>query len=355
MDQKPVINRRSFLSSGAAAAAGALAAPFAFAQSQSLPLGPEPIRYPSSVWKVLDPRFSKYMIGNTPLIREWTGALWAEGPAWNGVGRYVVFSDIPNNLQLRWDEATGKVTTLRSPSNFSNGNTFDWQGRQLSCEHQTARVVRYEYQGPPTVLASTYEGKRLNAPNDIIVHPNTGGILFTDPGYGSHFYYEGTVRELELPTSVYHIDAQNGRLTKLTDEIQKPNGLCFSPDYRTLYVADTAPTHYPNEKARVIAWDVQNNGTRLTNRRVFATQETGFHDGIRADVDGNVWCATGFGGEGVDGVHVYAPDGKKIGQVVMPEGTANLCFIGVHRNRLLMTSSQSVYTLYTAAQGAHMT
>ena len=355
MDQKPVINRRSFLSSGAAAVAGALAAPSALAQSQRLPLGPEPSRYPSSVWKVLDPRFSKYMIGNTPLIREWTGALWAEGPAWNGVGRYVVFSDIPNNVQLRWDEATGKVTTLRSPSNFSNGNTFDWQGRQVSCEHQTARVVRYEYQGPPTVLASTYEGKRLNAPNDVIVHPNTGGILFSDPGYGSHFYYEGTVRELELPTSVYHIDAQSNRLTKLTDEIQKPNGLCFSPDYRTLYVADTAPTHYPNEKAKVIAWDVQNNGTRLTNRRVFATQETGFHDGIRADVDGNVWCATGFGGEGVDGVHVYAPDGKKIGQIVMPEGTANLCFIGEHRNRLLMTSSQSVYTLYTAAQGAHMT
>ena len=128
------------------------------------------------------------MIGNTPLVREWTGGMWAEGPAWNGVGRYVVFSDIPNNVQLRWDEVTGKVTPLRAPSNFSNGNTFDFQGRQLSCEHVTARVVRYDYQGEPTVLASTYEGKRLNAPNDAIVHPNGGGILFTDPGYGSHFY-----------------------------------------------------------------------------------------------------------------------------------------------------------------------
>ena len=145
----------------------------------------------------------------------------------------------PQQRQLRWDEATGNVTPFRTPSNFSNGNTFDWQGRQISCEHQTARVVRYEYQGEPTVLASTFEGKRLNAPNDVIVHPNGGGILFTDPGYGSHWYYEGTVRELELPTSVYHIDAQSGRLTKLTDEIKKPNGLCFSPDYRTLYVADT--------------------------------------------------------------------------------------------------------------------
>jgi len=158
-----------------------------------------------------------------------------------------------------------------------------------------------------------------------------------------------------LPTSVYHIDPQTKRLTKLTDEIQKPNGVCFSPNYRILYVADTAPTHYPNEKAKIIVWDVQDNGRRLTNRRVFATQDAGFHDGIRADVDGNIWCGTGFGGEGVDGVHIYAPDGKKIGQIVMPEGTANLCFVGKNRNRLFMTSSQSVYTLYTGAQGAHIT
>jgi gluconolactonase len=333
-----VVDRRGFLTA-AAAAAGLFAGSPVSAQSQGLPLGPEPVRYPSGVWKVHDERFRKYMIGNTPLVREWTGALWAEGPAWNGVGRYVVFSDIPNDVQLRWDEATGKVTPFRSPSNFSNGNTFDLQGRQLSCEHQTARVVRYEYRGEPTVLASTFEGKRLNAPNDVIVHPQ-GGILFTDPGYGSHWYYEGTVRPLELPTSVYHIDPQNGRLTKLTDEIKKPNGLCFSPDYRILYVADTAPTHVPGEKAKIIAWTVENNGARLTGRREFATLDTGFHDGIRADVDGNVWCGTGFGGEGVDGVHVYAPD-----------GTANLCFIGKNRNRLFMTSSQSVYTLYTAAQG----
>jgi gluconolactonase len=244
---------------------------------------------------------------------------------------------------------------LRPTSNFSNGNTFDFQGRQISCEHQPARVVRYEYQGEPTILAESYEGKRLNAPNDVVVHPETGGIIFSDPGYGSHGYYEGGLRELELPTSVYHIDPQTKRLTKLTDEIQKPNGVCFSPNYRILYVADTAPTHYPNEKAKIIAWDIQDNGRRLTNRRVFATQDAGFHDGIRADVDGNIWCGTGFGGEGVDGVHVYAADGKKIGQIVMPEGTANLCFVGRNRNRLFMTSSQSVYTLYTGAQGAHIT
>jgi gluconolactonase len=348
------MNRRTFLAT-AAAPALSIAGSRLSAQSQHFPIGPEPIRYPSGVWKVHDDRFRKYMIGNTPLVREWTGGLWAEGPAWNGVGRYVVFSDIPNNRQMRWDEVTGQVTAFRTPSNFSNGNTFDWQGRQISCEHQTARVVRYEYQGDATVLAATFDGKRLNAPNDVVVHPNDGGIFFTDPGYGSHWHYEGDVRTLELPTSVYRIDPQNGRLTKLTDEIKKPNGLCFSPDYRTLYVADTAPTHFPGEKAKIVAWTAEGNGTRLTGRREFATLNAGFHDGIRADVDGNLWCGTGFGGDGIDGVHVYAPDGTRIGQIVMPEGTANLCFVGSRRNRLFMTSSQSVYTLYTAAQGAHRT
>jgi gluconolactonase len=351
----PGLGRRSFLCAAGAMAATAAAAPAALAEEWAYPVGFQPARYPSEVWKVLDDRFKKYMIGNTPLQRAWTGSLWAEGPAWDGVGRYVVFSDIPNNRQMRWDEVTGQVSLLRSPSNFSNGNTFDFQGRQISCEHQTARVVRYEYEGEPTILAETFDGKQLNAPNDAVVHPDDGGIIFTDPGYGSHWYYEGDVRELELPTSVYHIDAQSGQLTKLTDEIMKPNGVCFSPDYSTLYVADTAPTHHPGEKAKLIAWDVQNNGRQLANRREFATLDKGFHDGIRADVDGNIWCGTGFGGEGVDGVHVYAPDGTKLGQVVMPEGTANLCFVGKHRNRLFMTSSQSVYTLYTAAQGAHIT
>jgi gluconolactonase len=353
--QTPELNRRSFLAACGAATAATLAGPRLSARAQGFPAGPETIHYPSTVWKVIDERFRKYMVGNTPLIREWTGALWAEGSAWNGVGRYVVFSDIPNNRQMRWDEVTGAVTPLRPVSNYSNGNTFDTRGRQISCEHQTARVVRYEYQGEPTVLAETFEGKRFNAPNDVIVHPNTGDIFFTDPGYGSQGYYEGNVRNFELPTAIYHIDAQTGRITRLNDEIKKPNGLCFSPDYRTLYVADTAPTHFPAEKAKIWAFTLQDNGRRLTNRREFAVQQVGFHDGIRADVDGNVWCATGFGGEGVDGVHVYAPDGVKIGQIVMPEGTANLCFVGKQRNRLFMTSSQSVYTLYTAAQGAHIT
>jgi gluconolactonase len=341
------LDRRSLIR-GLAIGAGLAATPVV---AQPM-VRPEPKRYPDPVWKVIDKRFNKYMIGNTPLKREWTGALWAEGSAWNGVGRYVVFSDIPNNRQMRWDEATGQVTQLRVPSNFSNGNTFDFEGRQISCEHSTARVVRYNWQGEPEVLAEAFEGKRLNAPNDAVVHPEDGGIIFTDPGYGSFWHYEGNVRDLELPASVYHLDPKSRALTKLTDEILKPNGLCFSPDYRRVYVADSAPSHH-SEPARIITWDLADNGRKLSNRRVFATLESGFHDGMRADVDGNIWAATAFGGEGADGIHVYMPDGTKIGQLLMPEACANLTFAGKQRNRLFICGSQSVYTIYTAAQGAH--
>ena len=347
------IDRRSFLATAAAAAA-----------VTTLPMPVlgrdfnEPQRYPDAAWKVLDDRFKKYMIGNAPLERIQVGSKWAEGPAWNAVGRYVVYSDIPNDRQLRWDEVTDQISLFRKPSNFSNGNTFDFQGRQISCEHSTARVVRYEWDGSVAVLAETFEGKQLNAPNDAVVHPEDGGIIFTDPGYGSFWWYEGNVRELELPDSVYHIDGGSGQLTKLTDEIFKPNGLCFSPDYKTLYVADTAPSHHP-EPAQIMAWDVEENGRKLTNRRVFASAELdgkmGFHDGVRADVDGNIWASAGWAGEGYDGVHVYAPDGTRIGQILLPEICANLCFVGQHRNQLFMCASQSIYKIYTAAQGAHIT
>lgn len=342
-------SRRGFLAAAAASAVAHTAFAREFGRDAA------PIRYPDPVWKVVDERFRKYVINHTPLRREWTGALWAEGPAWNGIGRYVVFSDVPNNRQMRWDEVTGTVTLLRSPSSFSNGNTFDFQGRQISCEQGTARVVRYEWEGDPVVLAATYEGKLLNGPDDAVVHPANGGIIFTDPGYGSQSWYEGNVRELALPMSIYSIDAQSGTLTRLTDELLKPNGLCFSPDYRVLYVADSAPTDHPQEKARIIAWDVQDDGKALTNRRVLVTLESGIHDGLRADADGNIWAATAFGGEGVDGVHVYAADGTRIGQLEMPEACANLTFVGMRRNRVFICGSQSVYTLYTKAKGAHIT
>ena len=355
--REAALSRRDAMRLGAAGAVDVALAPLA-AKANPIDQGRPPhvpMRYPDSVWKVHDKTFGKYMIGNTQLYREWIGSMWAEGSAWNHVGRYVVFSDIPNNRQMRWDEVTGQVTEFRRPSNFSNGNTFDFQGRQISCEHSTSRVVRYGWSGEAEVLAETFDGKPLNAPNDAVVHPNDGGIIFTDPGYGQHWWYEGGVRDLELPTSIYRIDAQSGALTRLTDEIFKPNGLAFSDDYSVLYLADTAPTPHSVEKARIIAWDVQDDGRKLANRRVFVELDKGFHDGIRCDVDGNVWAATAFGGEGIDGVHVYTPDGNRIGQIVMPEACANLCFTGTRRNRLFICGSQSVYTLYTAAEGAHIT
>lgn len=353
------IDRRSLLIGTAALAGAGTFASSRRAEAAPIDEGRPPHivqRYPDDVWLVHDDRFRQYTIGNTQLYREFQGTMWAEGSAWNMVGQYVVFSDIPNNRQLRWDAVTGAVSPFRSPSNFSNGNTFDFQGRQLSCEHSTSRLVRYGWDdGPAEVLAESYEGTPLNAPNDVVVHPEDDGIIFTDPGYGQHWWYEGGVRDLLLPTSIYHLDTQNGTLSRLTDEIFKPNGIAFSADYQTLYVADTAPTHHPGEKARILAWNVEDNGRRLTNRRVFVELDAGFHDGIRCDRDGNVWAATAFGGEGIDGVHCYAPDGTRLGQVLMPEGCANLCFVGPRRNRLFICGSQSVYTLYTAAQGAHIT
>lgn len=353
------VDRRTVLLGAAALAGAGAISPGGPAEAAPIDQGrPDHVvkRYPDDVWLVHDDRFRQYMIGNTQLYREFQGTMWAEGPAWNMVGRYVVFSDIPNNRQLRWDEVTGTVSEFRQPSNFSNGNTFDFQGRQLSCEHSTSRLVRYGWEdGPAEVLADSYEGTPLNAPNDVVVHPDDGGIVFTDPGYGQHWWYEGGVRELLLPTSIYHLDPDSGTLTRVTDEILKPNGLAFSPDYQTLYVADTAPTHHPDAKASIIAWDVEDNGRRLSNRRVFVELDAGFHDGIRCDRDGNVWAATAFGGEGIDGIHVYAPDGTRIGQILMPESCANLCFVGERRNRLFICGSQSVYTIYTAAQGAHIT
>jgi gluconolactonase len=341
------IGRRSFLATAAAALATT-----AFARDY----GPnaEPVRYPDPDIISLDPRFAKYKLGNTPIRRLHTGMLWAEGPAWNAVGKFLMWSDIPNDVQLRWLNDDGHVSIYRQPAGNSNGNTFDWQGRQLSCEHGNRRVVRYEHNGKMTVLADHWQSKPLNAPNDIVVHPD-GGMWFTDPGYGSLMNYEGNKGELVIKEAVYRIDGQSGKMEKVTDEIFKPNGLCFSPDHKKLYIADTGASHYPEAPRVIKVWDVVDE-KKLANGRQFVSMEldgkAGLADGIRADIDGNVWASAGWVGDGYDGVHIFAPDGDRIGQIVLPEICGNVCFGGPKRNRLFMTASQSLYAVYVETQGA---
>ena len=348
------VPRRTFLAASAAATVAAISQP-----AVSREYGPDapPIRYPDPDIIVLDERFSKYKLGNTPIQRVHRGNLWAEGPAWNGVGKYLLWSDIPSNVQRRLNLDNNQVSIFRSPSQNSNGNTFDFQGRQISCEHGTRRVVRYEYDGTVTVLASEWEGKPLNAPNDAVVHPHDGAIWFTDPGYGSLMNYEGNRGPLHIKEAVYRIDAKTGGMSKVTDDIFKPNGLCFSPDYKMLYVADTGASHYQDAKRQIKVWDVV-DGVKLANGRTFTSMEmdgqAGMADGIRCDVDGNIWSSAGWVGDGYDGVHIFAPDGDRIGLIRLPEICSNVCFGGRKRNRLFMTASQSVYAVYVETQGAHI-
>jgi gluconolactonase len=358
------MGRRSFLATAAAAALTAAA--------KGRDYGPNapPVRYPDPDIVVLDKRFAKYKLGNTAIQRLHTGTLWAEGPAWSAVGRYLLWSDIPNNIQLRRLDEDGHVSVFRNPAGNSNGNTFDWEGRQISCEHGTRRVVRYEHDGKVTVLADKWQDKPLNAPNDAVVHPD-GGIWFTDPGYGSLMNYEGHKGELHIKEAVYRIDPKTLKMDKVTDEIFKPNGLCFSPDYKKLYIADTGASHYENAPRNIKVWDVV-DGKKLASGRQFASmkfegrgvgagfgkiqgQGAGFADGIRADVDGNVWVSAGWVGDGYDGVHVFAPNGDRIGLIRLPEICSNVCFGGAKRNRLFMTASQSLYAVYVETQGAHIT
>jgi gluconolactonase len=361
--QSQALTRRSFLSTAATAAAGTVLAQ-ALAAADRDWSGKSPVRYPEADILSLDPRFDKYKIGNTAIQRLATGYLWAEGCAWNGSSRYLVWSDIPNNRQMRWLDDDGHVSVFRNPAGNSNGNTFDFEGRQLSCEHGNRRVVRYEHSGKITVLADRWNGKPLNAPNDIVVHPD-GGIWFTDPGYGTMMNYEGNKGTLEIKEAVYRIDSKTGKMEMVSDEAEKPNGICFSPDYKKLYVADTG-------KARDIrVWDVV-DGTKLKGHRQFTNMAMpkqqfktgdgsrmiggdGGSDGIRCDVDGNVWSAAGWVGDGYDGVHVFSPEGQRIGMILLPEICANICFGGAKRNRLFMAASQSLYAVYVETQGAHIT
>lgn len=343
------MQRRSFMNMAAGFATTLAFEPLGFGGDQERK---NPVPYPDAAVEVVDPRFAKYKVINAAVERLYTGTRWAEGPVWFGDGRYLLFSDIPNNRMLRWQEETGEVTVFRSPSNYSNGNCRDRQGRLLTCEHDTRRLTRTEYDGTLTVLMDHFQGKPLNAPNDLAVHSD-GAIWFTDPGYGIMSNYEGHKAPFELPANVYRLDPKTREATVVVGDLDKPNGICFSPDEKKLYIVDTGLPKRPSDPRPIHVYDVV-DGVRLTNRRQFVNMAPGSSDGIRCDVDGNLWSAAGWGGEGFNGVHVFAPDGALIGKIHLPETCANLCFGGAKKSRLFMAASQSLYAVYVEAQGAQL-
>ena len=295
-------------------------------------------------FEVLDGRFAALFAPHIHVERLWSGARWCEGPAWFAAGRYLVWSDIPNNRMLRWDETDGSVSVFRQPSNFSNGNTVDRQGRLVSCEHQTRRLTRTEFDGSVAVLADRFAGKRLNSPNDLVVATD-GSIWFSDPVYGIITDYEGGVQAVEQDGNhLYRIDAATGRVDRVAVDFVQPNGLAFSPDERWLYVADTGASHLAGGPAHIRRFAVGDGG-RLSGGAVFATSTAGLHDGFRVDRQGRLWCSAS------DGVHCYDPDGTLIGKIRIPEIVGNVTFGGPLRNRLFICATTSLYAVYLFTNG----
>ncbi|MDC7683582.1 SMP-30/gluconolactonase/LRE family protein [Asticcacaulis sp. BYS171W] len=295
--------------------------------------------YPDPSIEILDPRFERYRLSLAAVEKLYEGTRWAEGPVWFGDGRYLLWSDIPNNRVLRWDETSGAVSVFRQPSDFANGHTRDRQGRLITCQHGTRSVTRTEYDGTITTLASHYDGKRLNSPNDVTVKSD-GSVWFTDPPFGILSDYEGYRAQAELPTSVYRL--ADGELTVATGDVDRPNGICFSPDETRCYIAQSG--------TKKLIWVFDVEGDTLTNGRTFVDCERGQPDGFRCDEDGNLWCGWG-GGPGLNGVRVFAPDGTAIGHIHLPNRCANLCFGGKAKNRLFMTAGQSLFALYVNTRG----
>jgi gluconolactonase len=395
------LSRRGLIAAGIGAGVGAAAFPPIIVRAQSSPALATPASVittpprdfgphaPPTIYGrdpdiiTVDPAFDALTQGNTPIKRLWTGALWSEGPAWSSVGRYLVWSDIPNNRQLRWLEDDGRVSVFRLPSNNSNGNTFDFQGRQVCCEHLTRRVVRYELDGSATVLADSYNGKRLNSPNDLAPHPD-GSIWFTDPPFGGQLYegqpdaaggptnVAGNLKpalglppgmgtsKRELPNGCYRIDP-SGRVDLVLSEEQlpDPNGICFSPDYKKLYVisggkgpGDTGPGGTRDVRVFDLGADNKPSNGKIFTDCMIDGIKCG-PDGMRADVNGNLWVSSNAGRNlGYSGATCWSPEGKLLGRIRLPEACANLCFGGPKRNRLFMAASQSLYAVYVATQGA---
>ena len=298
----------------------------------------------SDPFDVIDPRFRQYTIPIVWLEKLHTGMRWAEGPAYFADLRCLIWSDIPNNRMWRLDEETGAVSVFRAPSNFSNGNTRDREGRLLTCEHHTRRVTRTEHDGSITVIADRYQGNRLNAPNDVVVKSD-GTIWFTDPTYGISAEYEGGKAESEIGTcNVYRFDPHDGTLRIAADDFKRPNGLAFSPDESPLYIADSGFWPNPDWPHHIRAFTVSDDGA-LRDSRVLAEISPGIADGFRVDVDGNIWTSAG------DGVQCITPDGDLIGKIPVPEKVANVAFGGPARNRLYICGHTSLYAIYVNTRG----
>ncbi|MDB5859875.1 MAG: gluconolactonase [Ramlibacter sp.] len=300
----------------------------------------------TDTFEVIDERFRKLAFGNVHLERLYTGCRWAEGPAWFAAGRYLVWSDIPNDRMLRWDETDGSVSVFRQPAMNTNGHTVDREGRLVSCEHRGRCVSRTEHDGTRTVLADRFEGKRLNSPNDLVVKSD-GSIWFSDPSYGIDSDYEGDAAPSELGACcVYRIAPDLRSVTRVASDFVQPNGLAFSPDERWLYIVDTGATHTDDGPRHIRRFRVQDGGASLAGGEVFAECRNGLFDGLRVDVHANIWTSAG------DGVHCYAPDATLIGKVRVPEAVANVCFGGPKLNRLFICGTSSLYSVYLNTRGA---
>jgi len=291
-----------------------------------------------------DPRFDRLVFGHVNLEKLTSGCRWAEGPAYFPAGRYLIWSDIPNNRMMRFDETDGSVSVFRSPSGNSNGNTTDRQGRLVSCEHLTRRITRTGHDGAISVLADQFEGRRLNSPNDVVVKSDNS-IWFTDPTYGIDSDYEGVQSPSEIGASnVYRIDGDTGQVTLVISDRVKPNGLAFSPDETRLYVADTGATHVRGLPATI--WCYAVTGQTAAEPSLFATCADGLYDGFRCDIHGNLWTSAGRS------VFCYAPDGTHLGTIPIGEIVANVCFGGPRRNRLYICGQTSLYSIYLNTRAA---
>ncbi len=297
--------------------------------------------------QILDPRFRRLFAGYVRVERLWTGAVWSEGPVWFPAGRYLVWSDIPSNRMLRWSEDLGQVSVFRAPSNNSNGNTIDNQGRLVTCEHLTRRVTRTEIDGSIAVVADRWQGRRLNSPNDVVVKSDDS-VWFTDPSYGIDSDNEGERAEPEIDgCHVYRVDP-SGAVERVIGDMLRPNGLAFSPDERILYVADTGATHKENGPRHIRRFTVTADGRSLSGGAVFAEANAGLFDGFRVDREGRLWTSCD------EGVECYDPDGTLIGKIRVPECVANVTFGGLKRNRLFICGTTSLYSVMLMTNGARL-